>query len=47
MDLKIRLGDKLLGEITESLEALPIDNPELKAHEIMHIIACNQAPEGG
>lgn len=46
MDLKIRLGNKLLGEITEYLEGLPVDEPEHKAHQIMHIIARNKAPEG-
>jgi hypothetical protein len=46
IDLKIRLGNKLLGEITEYLEGLPLDNPENKAHEIMHIIARNTTPEG-
>jgi hypothetical protein len=45
MDLKIRLGNKLLGEITEYLEGLPVANPENKAHEIMHIIARNTTPE--
>lgn len=35
MDLKIRLGNKLLGEITEYLEGLAVDNPENKAHEML------------
>ncbi|MDI9434990.1 MAG: hypothetical protein QM396_03175 [Euryarchaeota archaeon] len=43
MDLKIRLGNKLLGEITEYLEGLQLDEPEHRAHQIMHIIARNQA----
>jgi hypothetical protein len=45
MDLKIRLGNKLLGEITEYFEGLPVDEPEHKAHQIMHIIARNTTPE--
>ena len=45
MDLKIRLGNKLLGEITEYLEGLQLDEPEHKAHQIMHIIARNTTPE--
>lgn len=45
MDLKIRLGNKLLGEITEYFEGLPVDEPEHKAHQIMHIIARNTTPK--
>jgi hypothetical protein len=46
MDLKIRLGNKLLGEITMQLEELGVENPEHVAHQFMHIIARNTAPEG-
>jgi hypothetical protein len=45
MILKIKLGDKLFGEIKEYLEGLPLDNVEGKTHELMHIIACNEVKE--
>jgi len=42
MILKIKLGDKLFGEIKEYLEGLPLDNAESKTHELMDIIALNE-----
>jgi hypothetical protein len=45
MDLKIRLGNKLLFEIEGKLEEFGLDGADHKAHEIMHIIASNQTPK--
>ena len=45
MDLKIRLGNKLLFEIRDKLGEFGLEGSEHKAHEIMHIIASNQTPE--
>ena len=42
MDGKVRMGNKLLGEIQEFLEDSGIDNAEHEAHKVMHIIARNK-----
>lgn len=42
MDLKIRLGNKLLSQIEEKLEEFGLEGADHKAHEIMHIIASNK-----
>ena len=45
MDLKIRLGDKLLHEIKDIVEDHGMDDGIHVAHEIMHIIASNKVEE--
>lgn len=45
MILKIKLGDKLFGEIRDYLDGLLLDNTEGKTHDLMRIIASNQTPE--
>ena len=47
MDLKIRLGNKLLNEIKLQLEGYGLTECEHKAHELMHIIAHNTTPKNG
>lgn len=42
MDVNVRMGNKLLGEIQELLTDLGVENAEHEAHKVMHIIARNK-----